>query len=413
MNDRRVYRMTEIGEIPDDWKVRPIGEICHKPQYGYTASATEKAVGAKFLRITDIKDGRVNWDEVPYCDCPDEVIDNYILRPGDILFARTGSTGKSFLISSCPRAVFGSYLIRLRAKSDVDVQYLSYFLDSSCYWRQVSQKSGGSIQSGINASLLSSIQVPIASLGEQRKIASVLCTVDGAIQKTDEIIAKTQQLKKGLMQQLLTRGIGHAKFKQTEIGEIPEEWESGKVGEVCEVIMGQSPPGNSYNNRGVGLPLLNGPTEFGETTPIPLQWTGQPTKTCSSNDVLLCVRGNTTGRINTADREYCVGRGVAAIRAKSGKTDSHFIKYVFQRLEPRILQVASGAGSTFPNINRDEISSLPIPVPPLAEQLKISEILLGADEKTARERTRRQHLSRLKNGLMQVLLTGKVRVKVD
>jgi type I restriction enzyme S subunit len=215
------------------------------------------------------------------------------------------------------------------------------------------------------------------------------------------------------MQQLLTRGIGHTKFKQTEIGEIPEECECRKVGEVCEVIMGQSPPGNSYNDIGVGLPLLNGPTEFGETTPIPVQWTSQPTKTCSSNDVLLCVRGNTTGRINTADREYCIGRGVAAIRAKPGKTDSRFIKYVFQRLEPRILQVAFGAGSTFPNINRDEISSLPIPVPPLAEQLKISEILSGVDEKTARERTRRQHLSRLKNGLMQVLLTGKVRVKVD
>ena len=105
-------------------------------------------------------------------------------------------------------------------------------------------------------------------------------------------------------------------YKRTEVGVIPEDWKNVRLGDVAEVIMGQSPAGNTYNKNGLGTPLINGPTEFTDKYPIKIQWTTQPTKLCKPEDLLLCVRGSSTGRINIADDEYCLGRGVAAIRGR-------------------------------------------------------------------------------------------------
>ena len=98
---------------------------------------------------------------------------------------------------------------------------------------------------------------------EQHKIASILSNVDELIQKTDQVIEQTQKLKKGLMQRLLTKGIGHDNFKDTSIWEIAEGWKVQTLSSISDLTMGQSPPGDSYNLDHIGVPLLNGPTEFG------------------------------------------------------------------------------------------------------------------------------------------------------
>src|SRR5688572_21735179 len=94
------------------------------------------------------------------------------------------------------------------------------------------------------------------------------------------------------------------------------------LGQQAIVIMGQSPPGKSYNRDGKGVPLLNGPSEFGVVYPREVQWTTQPVRFCLRGDVLFCVRGATAGRLNVADKQYCIGRGLAAVRAKEGKFDT-------------------------------------------------------------------------------------------
>jgi type I restriction enzyme S subunit len=105
-------------------------------------------------------------------------------------------------------------------------------------------------------------------------------------------------------------------YKMSEVGVIPEEWEVKTLGDVSEIIMGQSPAGNSYNQNANGIALINGPTEFTEKYPIKIQWTTLPTKLCKEGDILLCIRGSSTGRMNISNDSYCIGRGVAAIRAK-------------------------------------------------------------------------------------------------
>ncbi len=185
-----VYR--DILKLRKDWKVKSVSELCEKPQYGYTASATTEQIGPHLLRITDIQEGSVNWETVPYCDCPK--LEKYLLEKDDILFARTGATtGKSFLVEECPTAVFASYLIRLRVNKMISPQYLYAFFQSPNYWEQISENTIGSAQPNCNATKLASVMVPIPSLEEQHSIVAHLNDFQEKINDIKDLQVKTMQ----------------------------------------------------------------------------------------------------------------------------------------------------------------------------------------------------------------------------
>jgi type I restriction enzyme S subunit len=140
--------------------------------------------------------------------------------------------------------------------------------------------------------------------------------------------------------------------------------------EVAEILMGQSPDGATYNKSRNGFPLLNGPAEFGQFNPIPVQWTTSPAKICEIGDILFCVRGNTLCRQNIADQRYAIGRGLAAIRAKAGLADTEFIALWLQHKAKELLD--SGTGSTFPNLSGERIEVIEFPASPLDEQRRIA-----------------------------------------
>ena len=182
-----VYR--DILKPRKGWAVKEVSELCEKPQYGYTASATTEQVGPYLLRITDIQDGAVNWETVPYCDCPEP--EKYLLQKDDILFARTGPIGRSFLVEDCPIAVFASYLIRLRVKKLVTPQYLYAFFQSPCYWEQISANTVGSAQPNCNATKLASVKVPIPSPEEQHYIVNHLKNFQEKVRRVKVLQAQT------------------------------------------------------------------------------------------------------------------------------------------------------------------------------------------------------------------------------
>src|SRR5690606_36252696 len=109
---------------------------------------------------------------------------------------------------------------------------------------------------------------------------------------------------------------------------------SKTLSDVCDIVMGQSPAGEMCNTSGVGIPLLNGPTEYGPHHPTPVQFTTDARKFAKAGDLLFCVRGSTTGRMNWADRDYAIGRGVAAIRHKSQRKLQPESPRVCRRLQP-------------------------------------------------------------------------------
>ena len=157
------------------------------------------------------------------------------------------------------------------------------------------------------------------------------------------------------------------------------EWRRTTLGEITEVIMGQSPKGESCNTEGVGVALLNGPTEFGSHHPYPVQYTTDPKKLAQKGDLLFCVRGSTTGRMNWADQEYAIGRGIAAIKPLYGTELSPLIRAVIEMHLPILLTAASG--STFPNVTSSQLNNLPFLLPPLPIQRRIADILGALDGK--------------------------------
>ena len=106
------------------------------------------------------------------------------------------------------------------------------------------------------------------------------------------------------------------------------EWKTGSLKDIANITMGQSPSGDTCNNIGKGQPLLNGPTEFTNRYPAPVQFTTDGKKFCKTDDILFCVRGSTTGRMNWANRKYAIGRGIASISHKHGQEYRYFVKYL-------------------------------------------------------------------------------------
>lgn len=142
------------------------------------------------------------------------------------------------------------------------------------------------------------------------------------------------------------------------------------LADVAHVIMGQSPDGTTYNKQGIGVPLLNGPAEFGVITPTAVQWTTEPSKFAEAGDILFCVRGNTLGRQNIADREYAIGRGLAAIRGRRDKADTEYIG-LWLRYKANSL-LAAGNGSTFPSVSGEFLYALSFPEVNAEEQSQIA-----------------------------------------
>jgi type I restriction enzyme, S subunit len=186
------------------------------------------------------------------------------------------------------------------------------------------------------------------------------------------------------------------------------EWEKKKLGEVAEIIMGQSPDGDSYNIIGEGIPLINGPVEFTEKYPVKIKWTSKPTKYCQDKDVLFCVRGSTTGRMNIANDKYCIGRGVAAIRANKLST-SLFVELILIKNLEGILSYTTG--STFQNIDSKSLKEFQSNFPTLPEQTKIANFLTAVDEKLQTLKKKKSGLENYKKGVMQRLFSQTLRFK--
>lgn len=191
-------------------------------------------------------------------------------------------------------------------------------------------------------------------------------------------------------------------FKETELGPLPEGWEVVRLGEVAEITMGQSPPGETYNTQGIGMPFLQGKAEFGRVYPIPIKYTEKPLKIGKTGSVLISVRAP-VGDVNIANMDYCIGRGLASISFKNGYGYNEYLFYCLQFLKS--LLEKEGYGSTFKAIGKEVLTKFQIPLPPLEEQKAIAGIL--STVQSAIEKTEKviNALKNLKKSMMKHLFT--------
>ena len=266
-------------EIPESWRWVRWGDLSQSIQYGYNAPAQD--VGRiKMVRISDIQDGKVLWDTVPYCEIREEEIPTYLLQKNDILFARTGGTvGKSYLVKDVPEeSIYAGYLIRTRYSSLLCPEYMKYFMESLLYWDQLRNGTIATAQPNCNGKTLSKMILPLPPLAEQKrivaKIEELLLYVDryaAAYEKLEQFNAKfPEDMKKSILQYAIQgklveqrpeEGTGEELYQQilkekkrlikegkikkekplTEIAEdeipfdIPESWKWVKVGSLAVV----------------------------------------------------------------------------------------------------------------------------------------------------------------------------------
>ena len=392
--------------LPKGWTVIKLSEYVNKIGSGVTptgGSNTYKSKGIPLIRSQNVLWGKLELSDVAYIDnTQHQKMKSSKVTNGDVLLNITGaSIGRAALVFDIDEANVNQHVCIIRTKNELAPAFLKDFLLSFGGQKQIEQFQSGGNRQGLNFEQIGSFKINLPPLPEQIKIAEILSTWDNAINTVQKLLANSQQQKKALMQQLLT---GKKRFAGFE-----GEWEEKRLDEISHIFMGSSPKSEFYNEDGIGLPLLQGNADIKNRKSVPRIFTSQITRECLPDDILLSVRAP-VGAIASSNHHACIGRGIAAIRAKEDTTQVFLYQWLLN-FEDKWDSFSQG--STFESVNSDDINNLKIKLPSLPEQQKIAAVLTTADQEIENLRAQLNHLKQEKKALMQQLLTGKRRVKVE
>ena len=425
------FKETPMGRNPTDWSIVKLGDILMLLRNGVTTRQNKEGKGYPVTRIETISEETIDRDRFGYLlQVSEKNLNEYRLIEGDILFSHINSLehiGKTAIYKGEPKLLLhGMNLLLLRTnKDEAYAEHLLYVLKlfkTRNIFRAMAKKAVN--QASINQTELGTVKISLPPLLEQQKIAEVLSIVDETIQKTSQVIAKTERLKKGLMQELLTRGIGHKEFKDTEIRRIPKKWEAVRLGEIAAEVS-RYPTYYNITYEDDGVPEIRGELikENGELQEDLSKYrfiseeTSQrfPRTALQEGDFVLSVRG-TMGKVAIVPK-FLEGANITAnlmrISLDRSKCYPQFFKQVFLSDFFRKTLEDLSSQTTIKTIQAPVLKSITTPLPPFSEQQRIASILLTVDKKVELERKEKARLERIKQGLMDLLLTGKIRVKVN
>ena len=389
------YKHSDVGMIPEDWDAKPLGEIGDS-LIGLTYRPSQvRKYGTLVLRSSNIQNGTLCFDDNVFVEA--NIPECIMVRPGDILVCvRNGSRdliGKSALIDERAMGMtFGAFMGVFRSEYG---NFLHYVFQSGIFKKQINEHLGATINQITNKSL-NSFKVPLPPTNEERaEISEALSDVDALLATLDQMIVKKRDLKQAAMQQLLTG--------KTRLPGFVGEWEVKRLGDVAEIVMGQSPSSSNYNSIGNGLPLIQGNADILNRWAIKRTYTTQITKRGKKGDVLMSVRAP-VGEVSRTSFEVCLGRGVCAIRFPND-----FVYHSLVFFEPNWAKHSKG--STFDSVNSADVNAVGICLPvEEEEQIAIAAILSDMDAELAALESRRDKTRSIKQAMMQELLAGKTRL---
>jgi len=256
------------------------------------------------------------------------------------------------------------FVIRLRLSSGrADPKFLVYLLRSPAYRQRIINISGGSAITNISQSSLRELLVDLPPLSTQRKIAAVLAACDDLIENSMRRIAILEEMAQLIYREWFVhyRFPGHedVQMVDSELGPIPEGWEIAPLGKVCELVAGQSPRSEFYNEEGRGLPFHQGVTDFGTLYPVTRRYCTVTKRVAQKGDILFSVRAP-VGRMNIADRTIVIGRGLHAIRSKSGNQTFTFLQLRDKFHEEDMI----GGGTIFRSVTKADMLGITLLAPP-------------------------------------------------
>ena len=384
------YKQTEVGVIPEDWEVKPLGTVA-----GYTNGKAHEGSISDFGRYVVVNSKFISTaGEV-------KKYSNQRFSPalkGEILMVMSDvpngrAIARCFFVDRDDLYTVNQRICALRPLH-VDGRLLLYRLNRNPFYLAFDD---GVKQTNLRKDDVLSCPLALPSTkAEHEAIAEALSDADALIESLEQLLTKKRQIKKGAMQKLLAG--------EKRLPGFSGEWEGKQLGEFSEIIMGQSPSSAHYNNIGEGLPLIQGNADISGRQTIRRVFTTEVPKRGHAGDILMSVRAP-VGEICRTNFEVCLGRGVCAIRCS--KND--FLYYALISREPTWARLSKG--STFDSVSSTDVEKFEIEQPAdETEQTAITTILSDMDaEITALEaKLSKAHL--IKQGMMQELLTGRIRL---
>lgn len=411
------YKKTKVGIIPEDWEVKKLAEFLELKN-GINAKKVDYGHGIKFINVLDILNnnyivyeniiGNVNIDE--------KKIEDYSVCYGDILFQRSsetiGEVGYANVYLDKKIATFGGFVIRGKKLSDYEPLFLKELLNSPMSRRQIESSAGGSTRFNIGQKELYKIKLSFPPLPEQQKIAQVLSTWDEAIELKEKLIEQKKQQKKGLMQRLLTGEVRLPGFDG--------EWEEVELKDVCKLETGKRPKGGA--NEIGDIPSLGG-ENINNDNGLNLDnvrkisnefYNSMEQGKLKENDILINKDGANTGKValykNSGLEKAAINEHLFIIRPKNKNIDYKFLYYYLASTEARNKISARITSSAQPGLNSKFINGFYLLIPSYNEQIRIGNVLYTIDKEIDLLNQELELLKLQKKGLMQLLLTGIVRV---
>lgn len=410
--------------VPEGWQLDTLGELSEVITKGTTPKTygmNYTPSGIPFLRVENISAlGKITAHTAKLISRETHnSLKRSQIRPGDILFSIAGALGRVALVpESLQEANINQAVAVVRLRQDSCLgSYLAHALRGDAVQTQVGLHKAALAQANLNLKQVAAIEVLLPPIWEQRKIAAILSSVDEAIEKTQAVIDQVQVVKKGLMQELLTRGLPgrHEKFKQTEIGELPAEWEVVQLGQVARITSGGTPDRSNPDYWGGSIPWV----KTGEIKRCAIRGTSEHITDLGLNNsaakifpqgtVLMAMygQGQTRGRVGWLEVPACTNQACAAIEPDP-KISRRFV-YHFLDHHYEAIRTIGNEGSQ-KNLNISLIKSISIPIMHHDEQRQIAALADAHDVRITAESMLLSGLQALKQSLMSNLLTGQIRV---
>jgi type I restriction enzyme S subunit len=316
-------------------------------------------------------------------------------------------------------------LVVITPSKDLNPYYLAAIFNSAWGMASVAGNLVGVAQQHFNVGAARELEVQLPPRKAQDRIAGTLSAYDELIENSQRRIRILEAMARALYREWFvhfrypgsepsTRPAGHPSPSGRRAGDegaqrsdIPKGWEVKRLGEVADITMGLSPKGDTYNEDAEGIPLVNGPVEFGERFTKRVKWTTAPTKFCKEGDLVVCVRGSTTGRHVKSDGEYCLGRGVCGISSEF----QGFVELLFENELPTLLGQTSG--STFPSWTGPQLKNHPVLSPPTELLARFEALLKPMSDAVVAYALRIQILRQTRDLLLPRLLSGQVELETE
>ncbi len=408
--------------IPEGWKNKTLDEVATVFAGGTPSRSNQTYYDGG---IPWVKSGEVNKRFVYYTE---ETISELAVQESSARWAKSGSVLIAMYGATAGKvaklmidATLNQAVSAINGKSKMaNNDFLFYAIENKS--QELLNTVQGSGQPNLSGALIKSLNLAIPPLPEQQKIATILSSVDIVIEKTRAQIDKLKDLKTGMMQELLTKGIGHTEYKDTPVGRIPKTWEIQNInGLVTKVGSGVTPRGGSAAYVRSGVPLIRSQNVYSDglrLEDVAYITAEQHNKMANSqlkpNDVLLNITGASIGRCHYLPSDFKEGnvnQHVCIIRPKQSAINSAFLAYLLNSELGQRQIMSLQAGGNREGLNFQQIREISFATPTLPEQQKIVNVLQSIDTKIMTASQKLNSVEQTKKALMQDLLTGKVRVE--